>query len=164
MMVVDDQGYRLNVGIILVDDQGNVFWGRRLGHDAWQFPQGGLNPEESAEQAMYRELEEEVGLEPDDVEILACTSTWLPYRLPEHFIRHNSKPLVIGQKQKWFLLQLISAEKNIRFDMTNSPEFTDWLWVDISHPLTEVIDFKQRVYKLALEEFEPMIEQLAIRR
>ena len=163
--MIDEDGYRLNVGIILVNDDGLLFWGQRIGaKKGWQFPQGGMLRNETPVQTMYRELGEELGLSQRDVEILAVTKRWLYYRLPEKHLRHHIKPLCIGQKQKWFLLQLKTDEKNIHFDATNHPEFTGWQWVEPSQPLTEVIDFKHRVYKLALEEFEPIIEQLAIRR
>src|SRR5471030_3332668 len=107
-MVIDRAGYRLNVGIILINSSGRVFWGRRQGHDAWQFPQGGLGTGETALEAMYRELLEEVGLEQGDVAVLGSTKRWLKYRLPKQYVRHGSSPLVIGQKQKWYLLKLVS--------------------------------------------------------
>jgi len=77
--MIDSDGYRLNVGIILSNDEGRLFWARRIGQDAWQFPQGGIDKEESPEQAMYRELKEETGLDPNDVDILGCTQDWLKY-------------------------------------------------------------------------------------
>ena len=104
--VIDSDGFRPNVGIILANDVGQVLWARRINQDAWQFPQGGINPHESPEEALYRELNEEVGLEQPDVQILACTRGWLRYRLPQRLVRSNSQPLCIGQKQKWFLLLL----------------------------------------------------------
>src|SRR5690606_35697365 len=97
--VIDNDGFRPNVGIILTNDQGQLLWARRVGgQDAWQFPQGGINPHETAEQALYRELHEEIGLLPHDVDILACTRGWLRYRLPTRLVRHNSLPLCVGQK------------------------------------------------------------------
>ena len=99
--MIDSEGFRANVGIILTNSDGQVFWGRRLGMDAWQFPQGGIKENESSEFAMYRELKEETGLEPHHVEIVGSTDDWLRYWLPERFIRHNTLPLCIGQKQIW---------------------------------------------------------------
>ena len=104
--MIDAEGFRPNVGIIIANDEGQVLWARRNGHEAWQFPQGGINAGESPEQAMYRELWEEVGLEKQDVRILAQTRGWLRYRLPRRYVRHDSAPVCIGQKQKWFLLKL----------------------------------------------------------
>ncbi|EAT12912.1 RNA pyrophosphohydrolase, partial [Bermanella marisrubri] len=127
--MIDADGYRPNVGIILVNDKAQVLWARRIGQDAWQFPQGGINDNESAEAAMYRELREEIGLLPDDVQILGCTRGWLRYRLPKRMVRHNNKPVCVGQKQKWFLLKLISSDKRISFEFGHKPEFDDWRWV-----------------------------------
>ena len=95
--MIDRDGFRPNVGIIICNDQNRLFWGRRVGQDAWQFPQGGINDDETAEEAMYRELEEEVGLKPHHVEVLGRTNKWLRYRLPKRFIRKNTQPVCIGQ-------------------------------------------------------------------
>jgi len=124
--VIDPDGFRPNVGIILTNDAGQVLWARRINQNAWQFPQGGINSNETPEQALYRELNEEVGLEQQDVKILACTRGWLRYRLPQRLVRTHSQPLCIGQKQKWFLLRLVSDEQRVRMDVTGKPEFR-WL-------------------------------------
>lgn len=156
-MVVDKQGYRLNVGIVLANDAQQLFLGRRIGSDAWQFPQGGVSPRERAIDAMYRELAEEVGLEPSNVELLGTTRYWLRYQLPEQFIRYGSSPLVIGQRQKWFLLRLKASPQKIRLDLSTSPEFDSWRWVDYWYPLKMVIYFKRQVYRQMLTEFEPLL-------
>ncbi len=156
-MVVDKAGYRLNVGIIVVNDKGRVFWGRRVGHDSWQFPQGGVTVGESAVDAMYRELTEEVGLTREDVELLGSTKRWLKYRLPKQFVRQGANPVVIGQKQKWFLLNLKCPDQKIRLDLNDSPEFDSWRWVDIQLPPEEVIYFKRQVYRQAIKELSPLI-------
>ncbi len=156
-MEVDEQGYRLNVGIILANEEGHLLWGRRLGQTAWQFPQGGVDGNESAEQAMYRELQEEIGLDPEDVQLLGVTKEWLRYRLPKHFIRRHSKPTVVGQKQKWFLLRLLAKPQKVRLDLSKSPEFDSWQWVDYWYPAEQVIYFKRQVYRLALRELESLL-------
>src|SRR3990167_1079048 len=158
--IVDRSGYRLNVGIILANNKGRLFWGRRHGHDSWQFPQGGVSKGESAERAMLRELREEVGLEPQDVKILASTKSWLRYRLPKQYLRHGTDPLVIGQKQKWFLLKMIVSEQKIRLDLSDSPEFDSWRWIDSEVPQEEVIFFKRKVYTHALKEFESILKSM----
>lgn len=157
MSVIDSEGFRSNVGIILVNEQRCLFWGRRIGQDSWQFPQGGILAGESPEDALYRELREEVGLERDDVECIACTANWLKYRLPKRLIRYHSKPLCIGQKQKWFLLRMVQPSYRINLDRLGNPEFDSWRWVDYWHPLDEVVDFKKHVYREALEEFAPAV-------
>lgn len=154
-MAIDKAGYRLNVGIIIINKNNRLFWGRRLGHDAWQFPQGGVALNETAIEAMYRELAEEVGLEQGDVEVLGMTKRWLKYRLPKQYIRQGSHPTVIGQKQKWFLLRLICPEQKIRLDLSDSPEFDSWRWVELDYPPEHVIYFKRQVYRQALKELLP---------
>lgn len=155
--MIDTDGYRPNVGIILCNQKGQVFWARRIGQDAWQFPQGGIRVDESPEDALYRELEEEVGLRPDDVEIIGSTRGWLRYRLPKRLVRRDQKPLCVGQKQVWFMLKLLAEESKVRFDMSDRPEFDSWQWVDYWKPLSEVVFFKRNVYRLALKELMPFM-------
>ncbi|NOX08678.1 MAG: RNA pyrophosphohydrolase [Gammaproteobacteria bacterium] len=155
--MIDEEGYRPNVGIILSNAEGRVLWARRIGQDAWQFPQGGIKQGESAEQALYRELFEEVGLRPKHVEIIGSTDGWLRYRLPERYIRWNSQPLCIGQKQVWFMLRLTGEEQDICLTHADTPEFDHWRWVDYWYPLDEVVSFKRDVYKDALKALEHLI-------
>ena len=155
--VIDDDGFRANVGIILTNEEGQLFWAKRAGMDAWQFPQGGIRPRESVEMAMYRELHEETGLLEEHVEVIGCTQNWFRYRLPNKYIRKRSRPLCIGQKQKWFLLKLLVGEDNVKLDVSNNPEFEIWRWIDFWEPAKEVIHFKRDVYKKVLRELEPML-------
>lgn len=157
--MLDENGFRSNVGIILSNAAGALFWGRRLGAvESWQFPQGGIHDNETPQQAMYRELYEEIGLMPHHVELLAESRQWLSYQLPERYRRPQQLPLCIGQKQKWFLLRLVSDENAICFSRTKKPEFSGWRWVDYWHPLQQVIEFKKMVYQQALEEFASLLE------
>lgn len=150
--MIDSDGYRANVCIILSNYQGSVLWARRMGQDAWQFPQGGIDAGEDAEQAMYRELWEEVGLNQADVKILASTSSWLRYKLPRRLVRRHSLPVCIGQKQLWFLLRLTSEEHRLNLQASAKPEFDDWKWVDYWYPIDHVVYFKKRVYRCALQQ------------
>lgn len=145
------------MGIILSNREGRVLWARRLGQDSWQFPQGGIKRHETAEQALYRELHEEIGLGPEDVEIIGCTQNWLRYKLPRRFIRFHSRPLCIGQKQRWFMLRLLSDDAAVCLDRSEQPEFEEWRWVDYWLPVKEIVFFKRRVYERALEELEPLL-------
>ncbi|MDH3644264.1 MAG: RNA pyrophosphohydrolase [Gammaproteobacteria bacterium] len=154
--MVDADGFRPNVGIVLSNNLGQVLWARRIGgHDAWQFPQGGINENESVEEALFRELFEEVGLEADSVEILARTNGWLRYRLPRRMRRHNSSPGFQGQKQKWFLLRMLSEDASVQMDASDKPEFDSWRWVSYWYPLGQVVTFKREVYRAALKELAP---------
>jgi len=159
-IVIDEQGYRANVGIILANGKGQVFWARRLGQDAWQFPQGGIAVNETPEEAMYRELYEEIGLKPDDVKLLASTKDWLRYRLPERLLRKDSSPLCIGQKQKWFLLEYQNSDEAVRLDLHDKPEFDYWHWVSYWYPIEQVVSFKKGVYTKALRELSPIHSRL----
>ena len=152
-MVIDSDGFRPNIGIVLANDRGQVLWARRVGgQNAWQFPQGGINDGESPKQALYRELQEEVGLEQDAVEVLGSTRGWLRYRLPRRFIRKGQNPVCIGQKQKWFLLRMTAEDSAVRLDLNGKPEFDHWQWVSYWYPLNQVISFKREVYRRAMKE------------
>lgn len=163
--MIDSEGFRPNVGIILANDIGQVLWAKRIGHNAWQFPQGGIQYGETPEQALYRELREEIGLLPEHVQIVAQTKGWLRYRLPQRYIRSDSDPVCIGQKQKWFLLRLDEPNtQHIRFD-EGKPEFDHWQWVSYWYPLGQVIHFKRGVYRRALQELArelPLKQELII--
>ena len=161
MSVIDSEGFRSNVGIVICNRLGQLLWAKRIGQSAWQFPQGGIKQSESIEDAMFRELGEEVGLAADDVNILYQTNDWLHYRLPEKFIRHHKDPLYIGQKQKWFLLGLESDESNVVLNRADKPEFDDWKWVSYWYPINQVIEFKRDVYRRALKELvDPFYQYL----
>jgi putative (di)nucleoside polyphosphate hydrolase len=155
--VVDEDGYRPNVGIILSNGRGRLLWARRIGRRSWQFPQGGIQDDETPEAAMFRELYEEVGLEAEHVEILGCTDDWLRYQLPDRFIRRGHFPLCIGQKQIWFLLRLLVPDEQVRLDRSDHPEFDAWRWVTYWYPMHQVVFFKRNVYAEALRELAPLI-------
>ena len=149
--VIDADGFRANVGIILMH-RDQVFLGRRTGGRGWQFPQGGVRRGESLEQALYRELEEEIGVGDADVALLGQTDRWLRYRLPARYVRRNQQPVCIGQKQRWFLLRLKPADAAFDFTRTSAPEFDQFRWVPYWEPVKEVIYFKRAVYARALTE------------
>lgn len=150
--MIDSDGFRQNVGIVICNRLGKLLWAKRIGQNGWQFPQGGIKADESLEQALYRELDEEVGLAEKDVSVLHQTSDWLRYYLPKNYIRHNQDPVCIGQKQKWFLLGLESEESKIALSKHEQPEFDEWRWVSYWYPIEQVIEFKRDVYRQALNE------------
>lgn len=150
--MIDADGFRPNVGIILTNAEGNLLWARRVGgQNAWQFPQGGIKQSETPEQALYRELQEEVGLEPADVQVLGVTRGWLRYRLPSRYVRQQ-QPVCIGQKQKWFLLRFVGDESRIDLSAGADAEFDHWRWVTYWYPINNVVAFKRDVYRRALKE------------
>ena len=151
--MLDEFGYRPNVGIILVNDNNQVFWGKRVREQAWQFPQGGIKREEDPQQAMYRELFEETGLRPEHVELIARTKDWLHYDVPDRWIRREWRGHYRGQKQIWFLLRMLGVDADIELKSgSERPEFDAWVWHDFFVPLSSVIEFKRDVYRLALNE------------
>jgi putative (di)nucleoside polyphosphate hydrolase len=159
--VIDAEGFRANVGIVLMRANGaggaknhgsRVFLGRRSGGRGWQFPQGGVREGEPVEEALYRELAEEIGIERHSVELLGQTTEWLRYRLPPRYIRRQQQPLCIGQKQRWFLLRLKADPVSFDFERTSEPEFEHWRWASWWEPVREVIFFKRPVYAAALTE------------
>ena len=155
--MLDREGYRANVGIVLLNSRNEVFWGKRVGQHSWQFPQGGIQHGESPEQAMYRELHEEVGLLPEHVQIVGRTRDWLRYDVPEEYLRRQHATRIHraayrGQKQIWFLLRLVGLDSDIDLRVSEHPEFDAWRWVPFWIQLDAVIDFKREVYQLALSE------------
>jgi len=156
--MIDPDGYRPNVAMVLINDERRVFWARRAGNDGWQFPQGGMRSDETPLEAMYRELREETGLTPEHVELLGSTPGWLRYRLPRRYQRHHSKPLCIGQKQVWFLLRFLGDDSAFSLDGCAEPEFCTFKWVDFWYPADNVITFKRAVYRKALAILEPLAE------
>lgn len=155
--MIDSDGYRPNVGIILSNSRGQVFWARRIGQNAWQFPQGGIKQFETPRDALFRELWEEVGLRAEQVDVLGSTRGWLKYRLPKALRRHDDKPICIGQKQVWFLLRFSGVEDDVKLNCADKPEFDGWRWVDYWHPIKEVVAFKREVYLRALDELAPLL-------
>ena len=150
--MLDRDGFRPNVGIILLNHKNQVFWGKRIRTHSWQFPQGGIDRGETPEQAMYRELHEEIGLRPEHVAVIARTRDWLRYEVPDRYIRRESRGHYRGQKQIWFLLRLVSGDWNLNLRATDHPEFDAWRWNDYWVPLDSVIEFKRDVYQRALQE------------
>ena len=150
--MLDRDGFRPNVGIILLNRKNQVFWGKRIRTHSWQFPQGGIDRGESPEQAMFRELHEEIGLHPHHVRIVARTRDWLRYEVPDRFIRRDARGFYKGQKQIWYLLQMLGQDWDLNLRATSHPEFDAWRWNDYWVPLDVVVEFKRGVYEMALSE------------
>jgi len=150
--MLDRDGYRPNVGIVLCNGRDEVFWGKRVNQHSWQFPQGGIKHGESPVDAMYRELHEEVGLLPQHVEIIGRTHGWLRYEVPAQWIRREWRGAYRGQKQIWFLLRLTGRDCDVCLRASPKPEFDAWRWSEYWVPLESVIEFKRDVYQLALTE------------
>src|SRR4030065_2041727 len=156
--MIDRNGYRPNVGIILLNSENEVFWGKRIRQNSWQFPQGGIKSGESPEQAMYREVTEEVGLRPNHVEIVGRTRDWLRYEVPDRWIRREWRGNYKGQKQIWYLLRLIGRDSDVSLRRSSHPEFDAWRWNQYWVELDSVVEFKRKVYKQALTELSRLLK------
>ena len=163
--MLDKEGYRPNVGIVLANQRNEVFWGKRVNQHAWQFPQGGIKHGETPLAAMYRELEEEIGLQREHVRILGRTREWLRYEVPEQWrnssgrLRNDNRGAGYrGQKQIWFLLRLLGRDCDVKLRASGHPEFDAWRWHDYWVPLDAVIDFKREVYRQALAELHRFLQ------
>ena len=155
--MIDSEGYRANIGIVITNEKKQILLAKRYKQDAWQLPQGGIDKGETELEALYRELEEEVGLAPEQISLLAKTPKWLRYELPIEHIRRKQKPTCIGQKQVWYLLKLVSRDTDISLNLHNKVEFDDWKWVDYWSPVDEVINFKKEVYEDMLKTLAPIL-------
>ena len=160
MIIVNMKGknYRKGVGMVIVNRKGQFFLGKRIGADAWQFPQGGIDEGETPEVALYRELYEETGLKKEKVEIIDISKKWLVYHIPHVFQRSNKK--YDGAMQKWFLLRFIGEDgDDINLNATEHAEFDSWKWSDRKTAIKSVIKFKKRVYESILQEFSNILEK-----
>lgn len=155
--MIDNEGYRANVGIVLTNSKQQVLLAKRFKQDAWQLPQGGIDKNETDIDALYRELSEEIGLNSDNISLLAKTPKWLRYKIPDKYIRRTTNRTCIGQKQVWFLLKLNSDEDNIQLDTHSDIEFDDWKWVDYWQPIDSVIEFKRPIYEDMLKALAPVL-------
>ena len=162
--MLDREGFRPNVGIILLNRKRQVFWGKRVRSWSWQFPQGGIERGESPQEAMYRELHEEVGLMPEHVRIVARTQDWLRYEVPDKYIRRDARGRYRGQKQIWYLLELVAQDWKLNLRATDHPEFDAWRWNNYWIPLDVVVEFKREVYSIALTELSRYLPRTAHNR
>ncbi len=154
--MIDKDGYRSSVGIVVANHNNKVLLTKRIGENAWQFPQGGIKHGENDLDALFRELYEEVGLSKKDVKLTAKTPKWLSYDLPNKYIRKNQDHICIGQKQVWYLLSLVAKDSSINLNLHKNIEFDDWQWVDYWSPIDNIIGFKKNIYEDVLKILAPV--------
>ena len=161
--MVDRDGYRLNVGMVVLNSQAQCWLGKRklTANYSWQFPQGGIEPGENPEAAMWRELREETGLSREQVRLCAQTHNWLSYDIPARF-SSTRMPYIKGQKQLWFLLQLLGHDQQLDFNSAANAEFVASTWASYWYPLGCVVEFKRAVYRQALTELAPAALELGV--
>lgn len=154
--------YRPAIGIIVVNRRDQVLIGRRNDLvDQWQFPQGGIDPNETPNSAVLRELKEETGISQENVEILDHTQEYLKYDYPHSVIQElNVKKTwrYAGQQLQFFLLRYHGLDENIDVHKVANPEFDAWKWVDYWEPLRLIVEFKHDLYHRALTELAPNLD------
>src|SRR5260221_11276736 len=155
--MIDRDGYRPNVAIVLVNGRNQVFWGKRVKEHAWQFPQGGIKVGETPEQAMFRELQEETGLLPQHVKILGRTRDWLHYNVPTHWVKREWRGTYKAQQQIWFLLRLVVAVCGMSLLACGPPGGDAWRWHDYWAPLEAVIEVKLDIRRIGHEDLGPSL-------
>lgn len=146
--------YRPCVGVMLVNPMGHVFVGQRIDRDqdAWQMPQGGVDPGEAPRAAALRELWEETGVLADKVLVETETRDWLPYDLPHDLVPRIWNGRFRGQEQKWFLMRFHGTDDDVNI-ATQTPEFSQWRWLAPEHLVGAIVPFKRDVYARVLAEF-----------
>jgi putative (di)nucleoside polyphosphate hydrolase len=155
--------YRPNIGIILLNKLGNILLAERSNMPGvWQLPQGGIDDGESTIVALAREIKEEIGLEEQSYNIIASTPSWIYYNVPYWEELLKTKNRFRGQKQKWFLLEFLGNDADIRLDVFSDVEFSNWQWVTYWYPLTVTADFKKQAYRSALATLLPAYRQFMI--
>lgn len=157
--------YRPNIGIILLNKEGNILLAERNGMpNIWQLPQGGIDEGETILDALYREIKEEIGINKDKFNIIATSPGWIYYKVPYWEELAKAKNRFRGQKQKWFLLEFLGDDADIKLDLYEEIEFSSWRWVSYWYPLTTTVDFKLDAYKAALGSLLPAYRNFMINK
>ncbi|AWB47278.1 RNA pyrophosphohydrolase [Gemmobacter aquarius] len=157
-MTLSDLPYRPCVGIVLINAKGEIFAGQRLDStaEAWQMPQGGIDPGEKPREAALRELWEETGVTADLVEFVAKTEDWVTYDLPPDLLGKVWGGKYRGQRQKWFLFRFLGSDDAIRI-ATEHPEFSRWRWIGADEMVAAIVPFKRSVYEQVVVAFRPYL-------
>lgn len=147
--------YRRNVGVMLVNSDGLAFVGQRIDSEipAWQMPQGGIDKDEEPRAAALRELQEETGVSPDLVSVVAETDGWITYDLPHDIVPRIWKGRYKGQEQKWFLLRFHGTDDQVRLDADAHQEFSEWRWLSPDEVVAQIVPFKRAVYEQVIASF-----------
>ena len=144
--------YRLGVGIVILNKENKIFAGKRISAsiDVWQMPQGGIDPNETPIQAIYREMLEETGS--NNIELIQESKDWLYYDIPNEILPKSWHGKYCGQKQKWFLAKFLGEDLEFNLN-TEHPEFIEWNWTTPLELLNDIVDFKRKLYEDIFEEF-----------
>ena len=146
--------YRKCVGMMILNAENKILVGRRLDHPSgyWQMPQGGIDDNEKPEEAVWREMMEEIGT--NNANLHKISSQWINYEIPEETLKHLPwGKTYIGQTQKWFIFNFTGNDEDINVE-TQNPEFSEWKWIEHSELIENAVPFKRKVYETVLAEFE----------
>jgi putative (di)nucleoside polyphosphate hydrolase len=151
---VSDLPYRPCAGVMLLNREGKVFVGQRIDNtlEAWQMPQGGIDPGEDPRDTAIRELGEETGIAPEHVELIAEAPEELVYDLPADMIGKVWKGRYRGQRQRWFLFRFTGSDADVNI-ATEHPEFRAWRWSDPADLPRLIVPFKRELYEQVLAVF-----------
>ncbi len=153
------QTFRAGVGAIILNQDNQVLGLERKDiPGAWQVPQGGLKEGETPLEAVKREVCEETGIQPGDLELLGTAPRWLAYELPEEM---RTKKIGRGQVQRWFLFRFQGSDQLIT--LGDQKEFRAWKWTTMDKLTSEVVPFKQPVYRELAEHFKPYLKDPALK-
>ena len=154
--------YRPCVGVMLLNRDGLIFAGQRVDNpaDAWQMPQGGIDPGESPRDAALRELSEEAGLDPGRVEVLRESAVWIPYDLPRALVPRLWHGRYRGQTQRWFAMRFPGPDEAINIG-TDQPEFRAWKWVPFEQVPDLIVPFKRALYQELVATFGDVVRDIA---
>ncbi len=162
-MSTTDGEYRPGVGMVIARPKRMVFAGRRIknsSREAWQLPQGGIDPDEDIVKALWRELAEETGIQSQDIRIVAETD-WLYYDIPDNYRRKLWQGRYVGQRQKWFLLEFLADDSAVQLHNPGAPpEFDAWKWVPFDHIDAMAVEFKRDLYRQVQKAFKTDIDQI----
>ncbi len=148
--------YRKCVGMMILNDYKQILVGKRLDHPSgyWQMPQGGIDDKENPEEAVWREMKEEIGT--NNVDLIKISSQWIKYEIPEETLSYLPwGKIYIGQIQKWFIFSFAGTDKDVDVQ-TENPEFSEWKWIDYKYLVKNAVPFKQKVYQKLLDEFSEL--------
>ena len=148
--------YRKCVGMMILNSNNEILVGRRIDHPSgfWQMPQGGIDENEDPEEAVWREMLEEIGT--NNAKIIKISDQWIKYEIPEKTLKTLPwGKKYIGQQQKWFAFRFAGQDKEINIS-TENPEFSEWKWAKINSIIDNIVPFKRHVYSKVLKEFKEL--------
>ena len=149
--------YRRCVGMMILNNKNKILVGRRIDHPSgyWQMPQGGIDKEEIPEEAVWREMMEEIGT--NEAKLIETSTKWFTYDIPENTLKTLPwGKKYVGQTQRWFVFRFIGHDDSINIE-TKNPEFSEWKWAKMDSIIDNIVPFKKKVYSKILNEFKELL-------